>query len=229
MNNGESLDPKGANPTGQESVPVKDLPLEDVFQEFLMLADTPDASTLETMVAKYPQYAADLTDFAVEWAMQDMLPGDAMEFAEVEAEDVVGEGMSQAVAKAMDRLHEGLAGSEPEAVPDPFHGRVAADLKALAKSLGLDKTLVAKLRDRRIEAVGIPKRLVSGLAEQLEVSFDAMMGHLQGPPVLSMGASFKAKGKPEATGKESFAQAVERSQLSDDDKQRLTDLDSDDE
>ena len=193
--------------------------LEDVFQEFLLLADTPDTSTLESMIARYPQYAADLTDFAVEWAMQDLLPYAGS--LDDEEDECVEIGMSTAVSKAMDRLHQGLGSLEETSQQDPFKDRSPADLKHLGTLLGLDKTLVAKLRDRRVEASTVPKRLIERLAEELKVSFGAMAAHLQGPPVLSMGASFKAKGKPEAVGKESFAQAVERSQLGDEDKKRL--------
>lgn len=199
--------------------------LEDAFQEFLLAVDTPDAAVLESMVAKYPEHAADLTDFAVEWAMQDLLPDAAVEGT---AEDLqsAGVGISSAVARAMDRLHAGIEAQEAQV--DPFRGRSAADLKALAAALGLDKTLVAKLRDRRIEAATVPRRLKAALAEQLQVTVEAMKRHLEGPPILSMGASFKARGKPEAAGKESFAQAVESSLLADDKKANLLDLDAGD-
>lgn len=225
MNNGEPTSNKhsqsGTPEISSEDTSLEDTSLDDVFQEFLLAVDTPDASTLEAMVAKYPEHAADLTEFAVEWAMQDMLPP-----GEDFVDDAAEAPVSSAVAKAMDRLHEGLDAQAEQA--DPFRKRSAADLKNLAAALGLDKTLVAKLRDRRIEASSIPRRLTAALAEQLEVTFDAVRRHLEGPPVLSVGASFKAKGKPEAAGKESFAQAVERAQLTDDDKQRLLDLSSDD-
>ena len=197
--------------------------LEDVFQEFLLAAESPDAAILESMVAKYPEHAADLTEFAVEWAMQDMLPDDPHT---VEETQTVGAGISSAVARAMDRLHAGLEAQDAQV--DPFRGRTAADLKALAAALGLDKTLVAKLRDRRIEAATVPRRLKAALAEHLQVTLEAVRRHLEGPPVLSMNASFKARGKPEAAGKESFAQAVERSLLSGDEKARLVGDDASD-
>lgn len=197
------------------------LTLDDVFQEFLLLADTPDASTLETMVAKYPQFAADLTDFAVEWAMQDLLP----ESAEPSAPD-----SAKAVERAMERLHEEMAkDGETRVWPDPFQHRTPGDLKQIGRHLGIDKTLLAKLRDRRIEASTIPLSFTEQLAGELDVPVGAMLSHLQAPPVLTMGASFKARGKPEALGKESFAEAVERAQLSGEEKQRLTDLLSDSE
>ena len=194
--------------------------LDDVFQEFLLLADSPDADILESMVAKYPGYASELTDFAVEWAVQDLMPG----------EDGYGgepaTGTSSAVAKAMDRLHAELDADGPRrSWADPFKDRSPAELQGLAAALGLDKTLVAKLRDRRIDAETVPRGLCEGLAGELEVPLDAVIAHLNGPPVLTAGASFKASDKPEAVGKEPFARAVEGSQLGPEDKKRLLDLD----
>ncbi len=203
--------------------------LQDVFQEFLLLADTPDAGTLETMVARYPQFSAQLTDFAVEWAMQDLLPGgavgDSIETLDgfaTEPDASVDGGMSAAVTAAMDRLHAGLD-EVPSAHRDPFKDRSPEDLHRLGRRLQLDKTLVAKLRDRRIEAETVPDSLRLGLAQELEVPLDAVVAHLQRPPVLSMGASFKAEGKPHAIGKESFGQAVERSRLEPEEKQSWLD------
>ena len=211
----------------------QDPELQDVFQEFLLLADTPDAGTLEAMVAKYPQFSAQLTDFAVEWAMQDLLPGgpvgDLIEDSDglgAELPSSADGGMSATVAAAMDRLHARLD-AVPPAHRDPFKDRSPEDLHRLGSRLGLDKTLVAKLRDRRIEAETVPDSLRSGLADELEVPLDAVIAHLQRPPVLSMGASFKAEGKPEAVGKEPFAQAVERSRLQPEEKRALLDVPSD--
>jgi len=207
--------------------------LADAFQEFLLLADTPDAVTLETMVSKYPKFASELTDFAIEWAMQDLLPqGDLYPVPleaddEAEADGLPASAMSSAVSSAMERLYDGLDHESRSPDSNPFADRSPADLKRLGNRLGIDKTLVAKLRDRRIEADSVPGFLCEQLADELEVPLGAVVAHLQAPPILSFGASFKATGKPEAVGKESFARAVERSQLGAGDKKRLLDADSD--
>ncbi len=222
-------DPSAAQDSAADesrNIPATDPDLQDVYQEFLLLADTPDAATLEKMVAKYPRFAAQLTDFAVEWAMQDLLPGGDSDSQAEEYSAHSGMDMSSAVAAAMDRLHAGLDAT-PTTHRDPFKDRTPSDLSRLGSRLGLDKTLVAKLRDRRIEAQTVPDFLHRQLADELEVPLDAVIAHLQGPPVLSMGASFKAEGKPEAMGKEPFAQAVERSRLNADEKQALLDGASD--
>ena len=191
-----------------------DADLQDAFQELLELGEEPDAEALERVVARHPEHAAELTDFAVEWALQELLP---------EADD---DGGPSAVPAAMERFKGRLAeldraGTEGRSTPeDPFADRAPAELAALASALGLDKTLVAKLRDRKIVAESVPAELRDGLATQLEVPAAAIVAHLDRPATVHAGASFKAAGKPAAGPKETFADAVRRSFLDDSDKTR---------
>ena len=48
--------------------------LQDVLQEFIEKVERPDAASLEAFVRKYPHYAADLTDFAAEWLLEELSP-----------------------------------------------------------------------------------------------------------------------------------------------------------
>ncbi len=185
-----------------------DIELQDALQELVETGEQPDAEALETIVARYPRHAAELTDFAVEWALQELLPeGPAADQAE------------SAVPAAMQRFQDRLAELERAAEPrpstrvDPFADRTPGELKRVASALGLDKTLVAKLRDRKIVADTVPAKLCDGLAMELEVPPAAIVAHLAQPAVVYAGASFKAAGKPEAGPKESFAEAVRRSFL----------------
>lgn len=196
---------------------VREIALQDVFQELLASGERPDAAALEAITRRYPQFAAEITDFAVEWVLQDELPAESPgEGDETEA---------TAVPAAMRRVRERLAelteaGGLRAAAVDPFAGLAPADLKRVGAHLGLDKTLVAKLRDRKIVAESIPGELCDLLAVQLEVPLPIVVAHLAGPATIHLAASFKATGKPAASTKETFAEAVRRSTLSDDDKSR---------
>ncbi|MEO1085522.1 MAG: hypothetical protein AAFY88_14880, partial [Acidobacteriota bacterium] len=48
--------------------------VEEACEAFLLAVDTPDATSLEAIIARFPDCAAELTDFAVEWAVQDLEP-----------------------------------------------------------------------------------------------------------------------------------------------------------
>ncbi len=202
-------------------VPRREDDLQNALQELVETGEQPDAEMLETIVARHPQHAAELTDFAVEWALQELLP-----------ESVAGDQGESAVPAAMERFRARIAELEhsdvgPAALlgdgsgrpaasfddpfADPFAERTPAELKRVAGALGLDKTLVAKLRDRKIVAETVPDELFDGLAMELEVPPAAIVAHLAQPAVVYAGASFKAAGKPEVGPKESFAEAVRRS------------------
>ncbi len=203
--------------------------LQDALQELVSSGDQPDATALEGIVARHPRHAAELTDFAVEWALQELLP-----------EAQPGDQGESAVPAAMERFRARLAELdeltpssgreftvETRATPlalepasDPFAERTPAELKQVAATLGLDKTLLAKLRDRKVIAETVPDELHFGLAEQLEVPPAAIIAHLAQPAVVYAGASFKASGKPEVGPKETFAEAVRRSFLKASEKDR---------
>ncbi len=195
--------------------------LDDVLDELLAAGERPDADVLEEMVGRYPRYAAELTDFAVEWALQDLLPEDAP------APAGAGEATS-AVPAAMRRFRRRLdeldraraAGEAAGRDAEPFAGRDAAELTRVAAALGLDKTLMAKLRDRKIVAETIPGALVDGLAAELEVGAGVLAAYFAAPAGVHAGASFKAARAPEAGAKETFAEAVRRSFLGDGAKAR---------
>lgn len=185
--------------------------LQDALHELLEASEAPDAEILEEILKRYPEHASELTDFAVEWALQDLLPEAAEEASEASA-------VPAAMARFRARLDE-LDGPRRPALADPFADRSPAELKTLAANLGLDKILVAKLRDRKILADTVPPALRDGLASELGVPVEVVAAHLAAPARIPLGASFKAERAPEAGPKESFEQALRRSSL-DDDRQR---------
>ncbi len=186
--------------------------LEDVLHELLAASRCPDPETLEEMVRRYPGFAAELTDFAAEWRLQEELP-------EAPQPDTArGSAVDAAMGRLRRRLDE--AESAAAAAAEAFASRSAEQLKDSARALGIDVTILAKLRDRRIEADTVPAVLQQGLAEQLTVPAAAVAAHLAGPPTLHPQASFKSETAPRADAKESFRETVRRSRLSAAEKRR---------
>lgn len=190
---------------------MSDTDLQDALQELIESGERPDAEALEDIVARHPQHATELTDFAVEWALQELLPKATSSAADASA---VPAAMQQFQARLAELDREaGTVIETPPSVSDPFADRTPAELKRVASALGLDKTLVAKLRDRKIVAESVPAELSEGLANELEVPVTAILAHLSQPAAIHPGVSFKAAGKPEAGPKETFVVAVQRSFL----------------
>lgn len=181
-------------------------PLGEVLESFMTSVDHPDRESLERYVANYPQYAEELAEFAAEWLLLD---------AQVTPpQQVVGVDEKVMARSVMERLRPALrkvqSGHEPLA--NPFEGRSPHELKTAATRIGLDTTLLAKLKNRLILFETIPKNLIEQLAEELGVLAEAVAQWLGAPPRLQA-ARFKAEDKPSATRQESFSEAVERSDL----------------
>ncbi len=205
-----------------------DTDLQNALQELVESGERPDAEALEKIVARHPRHASELTDFAVEWALQELLPEGtevddgasavpaAMQRFQARLTELDEMALAPLQGDASDPLYE----NQPAAAGDPFADRSPAELKRVAAALGLDKTLLAKLRDRKIVADTVPAELSTGLASELQVPPAAIVAHLAQPAVVFAGASFKAAGKPEVGPKESFAEAVRRSFMPADEKAR---------
>ncbi|MEM9597076.1 MAG: hypothetical protein AAGD06_22580 [Acidobacteriota bacterium] len=170
-----------------------------------------DAAALEGVIERHPHHADDLTDFAVEWSLAS---GPEDGGADDGAEESTGDAR---VARAMDRFRASL-----DAGPaDPFEGRSPQQLRDLGAELGLDVTLVAKLRDRRLDVATVPGTLCRDLSKALGVETAVLHAHLAATPTIHGAARFKAPSKPAAEGREPFPLAVRRSTLDDVSKARL--------
>lgn len=193
--------------------------LQDAFDELLTLGEQPSAEILDQVVARYPEHAAALTDFAIEWLAQDLLPpGEDEELAA--ADDASSESVQRAMQRFRERLGQvDAAGGQ---LVDPFDGRTSEDLAKIGVDLDLDKSLMAKLRDRKIDGATVPPQLVERLALALVVSAAAVTAHLNAQARLHHQQDFKMvqQDKPEAGAKESFADAVRNSSLDDESKER---------
>ena len=193
----------------------------------------PDAEVLDEVVREYPQFADELTDFAVEIAL-DVLRNSAAEAAEaaVEPGDV-----SSAVSRAISRFHnrryalrraaettptEGGLAWEP--VDNPFEGLSHHELRALALRIGANTVFVIKLRDRQIEPESIPDPFKRRVCLALQITLELLVAHLAARPVSTGRQFFKADEKPTHGQRQSFLDAVRSSGLTEEAQRRLMSL-----
>src|SRR5580658_5044338 len=91
-------DPEGENMT-TATMPT---PLRDVLYAFSLAKPIPDADLLEEFTRRYPEHAIELTDFAIELAV------DAMRGHEDAEPDLVDDAVSPAVSRAMSAFQNRL-------------------------------------------------------------------------------------------------------------------------
>ena len=210
-------------------------PLREALYALAMAASTPDAQVLDEIVRQYPQFADELTDFAVELALDSL--GEAVS----EAEDATADpsNVSPLVSRAMSRFHNRVyalrraADTAPtgralpsEPVYNPFAGLSREEFRAVAGRIGANTVFVAKLRDRQID----PETMTDGfkrlVANEVKVPVGLLFAHLAATRG-STGESaqfYKADDKPKHDQQQSFADAVRSSGLTAEEQRRLLSL-----
>lgn len=208
----------------------------EAFYELSMAKHIPDAALLDDVVHRYPQFAEELTDFAIKLAL-DALQGEATADA---AEAAVDPGnVSPAVSRAMSRFHNRLHAVRREAeivqperalpsepVINPFEGIGRQEYRDFVKRIGVNSVLVNKLRDRQIQTETIPEGFKRRVAEELDVPFTTIDAHFaaSGGPASASPQFFKADDKPSHDRRQSFEDAVRNSGLTDEQQQYLLSL-----
>ena len=196
--------------------------LDDALNTFVQENDRPTAGNLQEWVDRYPQFRKDLIDFAAAWAEQLVLPA---------AEGIGAETEKLLVDRAMSHVHNVAYNRDVErlrqtATDDSVRSltgdaqRVGTRPAELAKACGLDLGLLSKLNNRQIHPWTIPAELIGMLAEHLNKTVAALKIFFAGPPRAAVGKAYLSRGKPTASPQQSFAEAVQQSSLSDEEKAR---------
>jgi hypothetical protein len=207
--------------------------LRDAMYELSMAKPVPDATLLDHVVMRFPEHASVLTEFAIELAL-DTLRGDAaIDEAEASVDlEKVSPAVSRAMSRFQNRLHaversvgqtKARAASGPVEPPNPFSGLSRQEHRALAERLGANAAFVNKLRDRQIEPGTVPAGFQRFLAGELNAPFEVVVAHLAAPSALGTANRqfLKADRKPDGSLRQTFAEAVQSSGLSDEQQQRL--------
>jgi hypothetical protein len=193
-------------------------PLRNALYELALAKQVPDAGVLDEFVRRYPEHAAELTDFAIELALDA-----AAATADAQTGPVRTDG-SVAVSKAMSRFHNRLYAVQREAsskskqpgtvVDNPFASLDRAGIRDVGQRLNANNVFLMKLRDRQIDAGTMTSEFQRHVAEALKVPIDVIVMHFDGPTEMIPGVHFKADEKPEVGPKQTFEEAVRSSGLS---------------
>lgn len=188
-------------------------------------AGCPKPAILEEYCRRYPEYAHELTDYALEWLLDDATNV-------VVTSDVAASASSRFVSRAISRLYEHIRDRETEIdsgtrssviqTLNPFEGLSVVRVRVIRDALGIDTPLFGKFRNRLIDPDTVPPGFLQRFAVQLERTFDEFLSYLKLPQTVHVAADFKAEGKPSVAGrKQSFEDAVRGSSLDDKQKQAL--------
>lgn len=197
--------------------------LDDVLNEFVAEYERPTSQGLEMWVARYPQFRRELIDFVAAWVEETTLPESPKLTVEQE-ERIVDRAMSHALNVSFNR--DGQSRQPGEKTITSLTGEAknsGISVADFARGCGLDLVLITKLNNRRILPETIPSRLVSHIARLVGRTAEGVMEYLGGPPQLLSELSFMSKKKPRRVERESFADAVRASSLSEAEKARWLD------
>ncbi|MGX7703881.1 hypothetical protein [Methylobacterium sp. Gmos1] len=188
--------------------------LEDVLTDFATL-DGPPEARLDEFILRFPEFENELMELAEELLLH--VGGDVSECAPVD------ERQAAASRRRFTEIEHRIVdhSATPVIVADPFAGRTP---KAVAATFDCSVLFLARLRDRVVRSEELSTGFIATLAKALATSAEEVAAYLALPSRIPAGASFKSDSKPEATRKQGFLEALETSQLSEQQKRRLSSL-----
>ena len=209
--------------------------LSDALYELSLAQQVPDAAVLDEMIYRYPEFADDLTDFAIELAV-DSLRENARSNAP--RTDPAANELSPAISRAMSRFYNRLHAVQTSEMssgdkdkqtkktpPNPFATLDRSAFRGLVERLNVNNVFAIKLRDRQIVSETIPKGFKDLLAQELNVPFGALIDHLNAQGQSQMPRQYyKAEGKPQLDARQTFSEAVRASGLSEQQQRFLLDF-----
>jgi hypothetical protein len=191
--------------------------LQDALYALSVAKPAPDASVLDDLVRRYPEYAAQLTDMAVALALEVLAERDEEPAPEQNS------GMSPAVGRAMSRFQNRLyavkqsfqaasANIGPQSA-NPFASLGRAELRDLGGRLGGNTVFAMKLRDRLIDPGTMTEGFRRHVADAMRAPLEVVVAHFAGRPQMAAHAHYSAEQKPEIARNQSFEEAVRSSGL----------------
>jgi hypothetical protein len=188
------------------SGPTASVPaLDDVLDAFAM-ERSPDRTTLERYLRRYPQFADALIDLSRE--LHRALPSD------VESRGAEDEAIMDA---AWRRYLE--AGAQTQT--GPFAALSADEQRALAKTLDVPRQVITAFHDGKVIWASVPSRFLARLAEALGRSVDSLQPTPAAPPGLAAARSHKADVKPSASEPVTFERILMDAGVPDEKRARL--------
>lgn len=194
---------------------LEPLSLRDAKYYLALCKPSPDAELLDEVVRRFPEHAEELTEFAIDLALDSAAePEDQA----VGTSNETSVAVSKAISRFQNRLYmekKAAESSEPSASAEtnPFASMKRDELREFAKNIDANLPFVMKLRDRQIQCETIPEGFRHRLSEELRVPVHVLVAHFAAKPEMRTGARFKSEGKPVVSAKQSFEEAVRTSAL----------------
>ena len=185
--------------------------LDDVLAELAALPAAPDAQQLRQWMSQYPEFAAEIVDFATDWV--------EMEAAE-DVPEATQDEVNRIVNRTMSRVQQLLDEAErPDSMQDLGAEIKAAghDLDSFQRAVGVDRSILTCLMERMVRPATIPLPLVLAMVEALNRSVDQVRAYLVLPPQPS--AAYRSRRQP-VSEQADFSELVEHAALSDADRAR---------
>jgi transcriptional regulator with XRE-family HTH domain len=180
--------------------------LDDILQWFVASVDRPDWASIQKWMARYPNYAHEIGDFAAAWILSNELPENP-ETAAAPLEHWTAIGR-RAFERAVAEERAGYAASAPLTNLLDAAKQQGLNPAQLAAETGLSRTLLMKLDQRLIVASTIPARLVERIATVLNAPLSSVTAYLAQPAKLTATAQYRAEEAPTVQPQEPFATAV---------------------
>jgi hypothetical protein len=187
---------------------------------------SPDAEVLDELVRVFPEHAEELTEFAIDLALDAAGESQAQP---ITASDEISPAVSRAISRFHNRLYaekKATASSFPtvSSETNPFALMRREELRTFARNINANLPFVMKLRDRQIRADTIPDGFRQRVSKELNVPLDVLVAHFAAPPEVRTSARFKSEQKPDAGLKQSFEEAVRTSALTSEQQEALLKL-----
>jgi hypothetical protein len=212
---------------------------EDALYLLSIEKDMPDAALLDEVIRACPEFAEELTDFAIDLAIDRW----TNRMREEEAAPSVAEleNVSPAVSRALSRFQNCLHSVQTTAVSDsviktlhavsqsreavnPFAHLSREQYRGTAKNLNVNTVFLSKFRDRQIVATSIPVAFQRRLAAEVDVPIELLVAHLAAAQGAPQGQLYKADKKPSNQAQQSFEEAVRGSGLDPEQQKALLEL-----
>ena len=150
--------------------PQSPTPLRNVLYELALAKPVPDAALVDEFVRYYPEYASDLTEYAIKLALDAIAaPNEPIDMPVA----ITTSSVSRAMSRFYNRLYavrkeiDAEAAEAPPAVDNPFATLTRSEIRALAQRLDANTVFVMKLRDRLITGATMTEGFLRRLADEL--------------------------------------------------------------
>lgn len=191
--------------------------LDTIFFELVALEGIPTASTVESFTKRFPEFATEIAEFAIELAT------DPTRWEGNPTPPAIDPAQSDFVKRAVSRyLNARSTPGKTAEYENPFSKLTTkAAFRELATQLDANTAFMTRVQSRLIDPEDIPPVFTRRLSKALAVPDAAVLGYLTQPPTVPAHASYKSKTKPEVQQQQSFKEAAVASGLTDSEIERL--------